>query len=85
MSLNNINQFLLCYHHKNLLTWSSYGWLASCALCHCSKPKAFRPQRRRGHVTAILFCIPSKIQIRQWFVSNYSTTAVWTALCLLKI
>ena len=26
----------------------------------------------RGHVTAILICILSKIQTRQWFVTNYS-------------
>ena len=37
-------------------------------------PRAYRPQRRRGHVTAIVLCVPSKIQIRQWFVTNYSNS-----------
>ena len=36
------------------------------------KPRAYRLQRRRGHVTAIVLCVPSKIQVRQWFVTNYS-------------
>ena len=34
--------------------------------------RAYRPQRGRGHVTAIQFCIHSKIQTREWFVTNYS-------------
>ena len=29
---------------------------------------AYRPQRERGNVTSIHFCVPSKIQTRQWFV-----------------
>ena len=33
--------------------------------------RAYRPQRGTAHITAIQFCIPSKIQIRQWFVTNY--------------
>ena len=36
-------------------------------------PRAYRPHRGRGHVTAMLSCVPSKIQMRQWFVTNYST------------
>ena len=36
------------------------------------KPRAYRLQRRRGHVSAIVLCVPSKIQVRQWFVTNYS-------------
>ena len=44
---------------------------------NCSKSlyllvaRAYRPQRGRGHVTAILSCVPSEIQIRQRFVTNY--------------
>ena len=36
--------------------------------------RAHRAQRGRGHVTVIVLCVPSKIQIRhrQWFVTNYS-------------
>ena len=36
--------------------------------------RAYRPQRGRGHVTAIHDSVPSKIQIRQWFVTNYSNS-----------
>ena len=36
--------------------------------------RAYRPQRGRGHITAIALCVPSKIQIRQWFVTNYSNS-----------
>ena len=38
------------------------------------KPTAYRPQRERRHVTAIREIAPSKIQIRQWFVTNYSNS-----------
>ena len=34
--------------------------------------RAYRPQRGRGHVTATVLWVPSKIQTRQWFVTNYS-------------
>ena len=49
-------------------------------------PRAYRPQRGRGHVTPILSCIPSKIQIRQWYVTNYSNsccldTILHTEIC----
>ena len=37
-------------------------------------PRAYRPQRGRGHVTAIHDSVPSKLQIRQWFVTNYSNS-----------
>ena len=37
-------------------------------------PRAYRPQRGRGHVTAIVSCVPSKIQTRQWFVTNCSNS-----------
>ena len=37
----------------------------------------YRPQRGRGHVTVVLFCVPSKVQ------TITVTTAVWTALCIL--
>ena len=47
--------------------------------------RAYRPQRGRGHVTAIHDSVPSKVQIRQWFVTNYSNSccldcisAIWT-------
>ena len=36
--------------------------------------RAYRPQRGRGHVTAIHDSVPSKLQIRQWFVTNYSNS-----------
>ena len=36
--------------------------------------RVYRPQRGRGHVTAILSRLPSKIQIRQWFATNYSNS-----------
>ena len=35
-------------------------------------PRAYKLQRRRGHVTAIVLCVPSKIQ---WFVTNYSNSS----------
>ena len=41
--------------------------------------RAYRPQRGRGHVTAIHDSVPSNIQIRQWFVV---TAVVWIALLL---
>ena len=43
-----------------------------------------RPQRGRGHVTAILFCIPSKIQTRQWFVTNYSNNCCLDCTMLIE-
>ena len=39
-------------------------------------PRAYRPQR---HVTALVLCVPSKIQIRQWFVTNCSNS--WCLDC----
>ena len=51
---------------------SSMPWPAATYEFYCATSRAYRPQRGRGHVTAILFCIPSKIQIRQWFVTNYN-------------
>ena len=41
-------------------------------------PRAYRPQRGKGHATIIQDSVPSKIQIRQWFVTVIA--AVWTAL-----
>ena len=46
----------------------------------------YRPQRGRGHVTAILFCTPSKIQTGQWFVTNYSNNSCLdSTVCILRI
>ena len=61
---------VLCQHKLSMFTHA------------CLSSSAYRSQRGRGHVTAILSCVPSKIQIRQWFVTNY---AVWISLCILKI
>ena len=38
------------------------------------------PKGEQGNVTAILFCIPSIIPTRQWFVTNITlvAAAVWT-------
>ena len=58
-----------------------YTLLNNCKLCQLKayfgytlSSRAYRPQRGRGHVTAIVLCVPSKIQIRQWFVTNYSNS-----------
>ena len=39
--------------------------------CVIASLRAYRSQRGIGHVTPIVSCIPSKIQTRQWFVTNY--------------
>ena len=31
--------------------------------------RAYRPQRGRGHATAIVSCVSNKIQTRQWFIT----------------
>ena len=45
----------------------------SWAIHLCIIPRAYRPQRGRGHVTAIVLCVPSNI-FRQWFLTNYSNS-----------
>ena len=47
---------------------------------------SYRPQRGRGRVTAILFRVPSKIQTRQWFATNYSNNCCLDyTICILRI
>ena len=48
--------------------------LSMCPSSNLWRPRAYRPQRGRGHVTTIHDSVPSKIQIRQWFVTNYSNS-----------
>ena len=50
------------------------------AIGDLSIDKGYRPQKRRGHATDILFCVPSKLQT--WFITLrliiIVTSAVWT-------
>ena len=49
----------------SMMHWMSFSYMSS---------RAYRPRRGREHVTAVLSCVPSKIMIRQWFVTNYSNS-----------
>ena len=67
-----VMECFLC-HMYLVLNWQVFPITNVCPW-EWGEPRAYRPQRVRGHVTAIVFCIPSKIQIRQWFVTNYSNS-----------
>ena len=83
-----------CFTHATLKFWEEPGYEAKVSyVCYknftfitlhaCARDKviarAYRPQRGREHVTAVLSCTPSKIQTRQWFVTtcNYGNNSCW--------
>ena len=66
---------------ENLVVYSNNSQIKSTKISYSNiyiyiyvYTRAYRPQRGRGHVTGIVLCVPSKIQIRQWFVTNYSNS-----------
>ena len=78
---------LPCFTYATLKFWEEPGYKAKVSrVCHknvtfitlhaCTRDKVIaRAYRHQRHVTAILSCIPSKIQTRQWFVTNYSNNS----------
>ena len=73
--------------HVQRLTWGACWLTSSCSLSSLSQynQELIDPKGGRGHVTAIVLCVPSKVQIRHAVVCNYYSYSNRTALCILWI